>query len=60
MSTCRGTKMYKVKQQKRGEPKERLDKLNKIAPKQYNILKDDRNIKNIEVLEEKESTKLLN
>ena len=42
------------------EPKERLDKLNKIAPKQYNILKDDRNIKNIEVLEEKESTKLLN
>lgn len=42
------------------EPKERLDKLNKIAQKQYNILKDDRNIKNIEVLEEKESTKLLN
>ena len=42
------------------EPKERLDKLNKIAPKQYNILKDDRNIKNIEVLEEKESSKLLN
>lgn len=42
------------------DPKERLDKLNKIAQKQYNILKDDRNIKNIEVLEEKESTKLLN
>ena len=42
------------------EPKERLDKLNKIAKKQYNILKDDKNIKNIEVLEEKESSKLLN
>ena len=42
------------------DPKERLGRLNIIAQKQYNILKDDRNIKNIEVLEEKESTKLLN
>ena len=39
---------------------ERLGRLNIIAQKQYNILKDDRNIKNIEVLEEKEGNKLLN